>query len=228
VRKLTQNLCAAVLLLASHAPVALAIPVYEAQLDQYSFLTPGNSGIAYLTSPNEEFRRAQSFTVGIGGQLDSILVEFNPAVVSWGEGVADQMRLLSMNNGVPGEVLATSAARTLTPFNTPTNNYVFGTFDFTGFGLNFNVGDVLAFEIIYDGGVQWYEDTYAGGSDLIINPGFYENWTAIPQIDTAFQTYMAPRQLVPEPSILWLLAAGLVAAFVLKNRCNGRISDQRW
>src|SRR5262245_2337951 len=91
-------------LLVSHSVVSTA-----AVLDQYSFLTPGNSGIAYTTYGN--FHRAQTFTVGTGGVLDSIKVEFNGAVVDWPSNVDNEMRLLSTSAGAPGSILATSAIR---------------------------------------------------------------------------------------------------------------------
>jgi hypothetical protein len=219
-RRLTSSLCVAALLLVCHSPAALAIPVSGSTLDQFSFLEPGNAGTAYLTTPGEVFRRAQTFTVGIEGQLDRILVEFNRGVLDWDASIASQMRLLSVNNGIPDAILATSSARTITPYDTDTVSTAFGTFDFFDLGLNFNVGDVLAFEIIYDGAVQWYENTYAGGSDIIINPPYYYDWTAIPEIDTAFQTYMVASSstAVPEPSTMSLLLAAGFAAIILQRR----------
>lgn len=187
-------------------------------LDQHSFtgLTPSvNAGIAYLSDASWGFRRAQTFTVGIDGYLNSVLVEFNAGVSQWPSGTIQEMRILkTTSSGVPTDtVLASVGPFTLT-------NDVFGTFDFSSYNLHLSAGSVLAFEIIGSGAAQMnnstdpsspYYPTYQGGSDFYINqPYGIANWTQNLGGDLRFQTYMNP---VPLPAAAWLFGSGLAVLF---------------
>lgn len=183
-------------------------------LDQYSFteLTPSDgAGIAYISDTFGSFRRAQTFTVGLNGYLDSVLVEFNGAVSGWPDGSIQEMRILGTTpSGAPTDtVLASVSSYTL--------NNVFGTFNFSSSNLYLSAGSVLAFEIIGDGAVQTnnstdisspYYPSYQDGSDYYINhPYGIHNWTQNAGNDLRFQTYMNP---VPLPATAWLFASGLL------------------
>lgn len=185
-------------------------------LDQHSFteLSPSNAGVASLSDSLGNFRRAQTFTVGFDGYLDSVLVEFNGAVPYWPSGTIQEMRLLGTTaSGIPTDnILAT--------VNTYSLDSVFGSFNFSASNLYLSAGSVLAFEVIGGGAIQVnnstdisspYYPSYQGGSDYYINPAYGINdWTQNAGADLRFQTYMNP---VPLPAAAWLFGSGLIGLF---------------
>jgi hypothetical protein len=176
-------------------------------LDQVSLETPGFNG---FISDGAGFGRAQTFTVGIAGLLDSVEVTMLPVFVAGPGDNPTTLRILATSGGVPvggsggSTVLATSSS-------------VIGsggafTFDLSAAALAVDVGDVLAIEIL-GGGWSWAEgaNSYAGGGDYFFNGSSTPDWTANDGIDNAFRTFVENGLVtaVPEPASLALFGAGL-------------------
>jgi hypothetical protein len=168
-------------------------------LDQVSLKGPGSGG---TTSPGGDFGRAQTFTVGIAGVLDSVEVTMlSVAPVT--------LRILATSGGAPVGGAGGSTVLALSSSVTALGNSY--TFDLSLAALAVAVGDVLAIEVF---GGSWAAgaDTYAGGSDYYYNTDFSKNdWTAAP-FDNAFRTFVEDAPLltaVPEPASLALFGAGL-------------------
>ncbi len=192
---LTTGLAAVVL--AIEAPNAGATPV----LDQMYFDSDTQDLIAgYGSSPDNSFRRAQTFTVGLDGTLDH--VEMRGAA-----GAA--MRILATTEGVPTfNVLASTGS-----FVTTGDGWI--SWDLSGSGLAVRAGEVLAMDMLgtapnscYWLG-DWPGEGYAGGADYFLNvaygfPGFTLN-TQEPH-DWFIRTYVE----VPEPVAMVLLGIGLL------------------
>lgn len=183
-------------------------------LDQYSFrdLIQGtNSTIAVLSNANGNFRRAQTFTVGVDGYIDSIIVELNEGVKDFTPSFyAQEMRILDTSpSGAPTNNIIASV-------DTYILNNVFGIFDFRSLNIFANAGTVLAFEIVGAGAIQGNNNLYLGGSDFVINK--YRNindWQQDLPTDLAFQTYMSP---VPLPTSVILFAPSLAGLLLLKSK----------
>ena len=170
-------------------------------LDQVSLPGSGASGNA---SNGGTFGRAQTFTVGIAGVLDSVEVTMD-------FGTPTTLRILATSGGLPvggaagSTVLATSSSATAsgTTF----------TFDLSPAALAVAVGDVLAIEI-FGGNWLYSDDPYAGGSSYFFNVGgtfSVDTWTS-GSADTAFRTFVEDAPVltaVPEPASLALFGAGL-------------------
>jgi hypothetical protein len=165
-------------------------------LDQVSV---GGTGSA-RTSNGTTFGRAQTFTVGIAGLLDSV-------EVTMADGTPTTLRILATSGGVPvggsggSTVLATSSAATVLGASF--------TFDLSPAALAVAVGDVLAIEIF---GGRWVTgpNTYAGGNGDFYNADFsIPNWSPLSS-DQAFRTFVENGlATVPEPASLALFGAGL-------------------
>jgi hypothetical protein len=205
----------ALILLGGSIPaVAGAIPVVSggtAVLDQFSFPDINQAlpelGTAFLSGQNGEFRRAQTFTVGLDGFLDSILVQFDSDLLTFPFPISSyvsEFRLLETSNAAPTNIIATRQTVSL--------NGQFGTFDLSDSNLFFTAGTVLAFELVGQGGVQTETngDTYLGGSDYFLNTRFGINEFRPNPIDLRFQTYVNTVS-VPEPGTLALCLSALFA-----------------
>jgi hypothetical protein len=212
---------AAILLVTSYAQ---AIPV----LDQIYF-DPVLNSTGGTSRPDNSFRRAQTFTVGIGGLLNSVDVFDGGGLGSilnfWQmSGTPGSMRILATSNGVPTfTVLASMNVALYT-----TDNWV--TWDFSSSGLFVTPGEVLALDLLIPmQGPGWSGHVpggYSGGADYFLNTEFgILNFTRNTNLDVDwfFRTFVGegersglqplpppppPPRSIPEPSALWLLLAG--------------------
>jgi len=170
-------------------------------LDQSSYGAGGSSG--GLSLLNMTFGRAQTFTAGLDGTLDSVTVNLNPTGVAVGP-----MRILQTSGGAPiggsaGSVVLASS----TDYASVGLDY---TFSFSAVPFTVHAGDVLAIEVYgLPGTPSWLGTAaagYAGGASYYFNTEFgVSNWTPGPT-DYHFATYM---DVVPEPGSAVLLALGM-------------------
>ncbi|WP_099882188.1 PEP-CTERM sorting domain-containing protein [Massilia violaceinigra] len=165
----------------------------------------------------DTFRRAQTFTVGVSGFLNSVQV-----FTTGTKDTFDNMNILDRVEGT-GNIISTSQLVDKT--------WSTVTFDFRPYNIAVKAGDVLAFEIFgkSEGDMQVVEyygvnnsawnDSYTGGSDFFINPDFgYTTFTPNP-IDAYFvSTVDNGVPAVPEPSHYAMLALGLLCVGALASR----------
>ncbi len=176
-----------------------------AQILDQDNVNPSPNASGRLSEFDGSFRRAQTFTVGMGGILHSVEVEADEP---------EELRILSTAKGVPTyTTLATSTS--------VTSSASFHLFDLTAANLSINSGDVLAIELVkvgepghvshyWTGTFELGGGYYPGGSDYYINPDYgATTWTQNLDDDWNFRTYV-----VPEPGSLVLLGAGVVAVLV--------------
>lgn len=206
--KLTGRLAAfavsGVLMTAVWSGAASAIVV----LDQDHIVSGGNT---FSSLSEAGFGRAQTFTVGVAGTLDSIDVD----ILSLGG--SPLMRILGTTGGVPdGGAAGSTVLASSSSFLSIGNIH---TFDFSGDNLLVDIGDIFAIEVIGSGqwrGIGGDGSSYPDGSDFFFNTTFasIENWTASGGFDNSFRTFVdtgAVAVAVPEPSTAALGIAGLGA-----------------
>jgi hypothetical protein len=159
-----------------------------------------------MSTPSRDyssFRRAQTFTVGINGILNSIAV--------FGSSQFDSINILSTLNGVPTTILGMSSQYQATGRST--------TFDVSALNVNVAVGDVFAFEVkgwgMLDGAYG-----YSGGSDFYINPSFGINsFTSNSSSDSFFVTTVDGQSVaVPEPGSIGLFLIAGISMLALRRR----------
>ena len=172
-------------------PVVGATPV----LDQVYF-DPDANFFGSSSFAGNRFRRAQTFTVGIGGTLDHVDMR--------GE-AGSSMRILETTGGVPTfTVLASTGS-----FLTTVDGWI--CWDLSSSGLAVMPGDLLAMDMLGGGWEGHKPGEYAGGADYFLNATFgTPNFTFVPGRDRFLRTFVDVSQSVPEPSTLFLLGTGLL------------------
>jgi hypothetical protein len=202
----------AILLLAPAPSRAAAI------LDQ-SFDPGTPSAFAAVFGPTSGFGAifqdvAQTFTVGVSGQLTQIDILMTTRGTPPGDLILD---VRSTTAGVPNEDDGSVLGSIVVPAATlPPASFV--SFDLSGAGIQLAAGDVVAF-VLRSRDSTLGDDYWIGGGDpggyaagdafLRQNgsPGTWQPWDGSTNvIDLGFKTYM----LVPEPGTGVLLALGLV------------------
>jgi probable HAF family extracellular repeat protein len=166
---------------------------------------------------------AQTFTVGLSGQLSRIELDV------WRKSVTTQNLRVDIRRTVAGTPVASDSQAlgvvTLPPSAVPIEPihsfpYVpqFTSIDFSSFNIQVHSGDVLAIALHCDAtdyyhGYLWHTsnqgvDNYPRGTEF----GRYNGgaWYA-PQYDCAFHTFVT----VPEPSMIVLLLAGALASIAV-------------
>jgi hypothetical protein len=159
---------------------------------------------------------AQTFTVGLGGILDSIAGQF------WfptGDPGAITVQIRSTVGGVPSDIVLASDSGPI-PVGVA-NIAVFSSFDFLPANLAVSVGEVLAIVAVPAGRqINWNSSnpgnsTYAGGTAWTQPTG----WTDV-GVDFHFRTFV-----VPEPSPASLLLLGVGAVVLTPRRIRGIVRD---
>ncbi|MEM8943644.1 MAG: hypothetical protein AAGD11_00560 [Planctomycetota bacterium] len=162
----------------------------------------------------------QTFTVGVGGTLDSIDVQVQHSFA----GMPTSALVLTLRSTLPdgapdrtqdlGSVsLPAGSISAFTDFRSGP----FATFDVSGLSISVSAGDVLAFELssatpdsipyfVYDS----QSDIYAGGSEYLFDPDDGAFFSV--SRDLGFRTLVA----IPEPSAL--LCVGFTAAAITCRR----------
>lgn len=181
-------------------------------LDQNTIIDFGayNSEIGSAASSyfNGDFRRAQTFTVGVEGSLNKLAVDFD--LNHTGTPPVYSINILQTDAaGRPTDnILATVSS-----FSWSSN---LATFDFSSSNLYLKLNSVYAFEVV--GGLIRANNSmvsgspvaalYAGGSDYYKYSGL--DWTSNPTADLRFQTYMTP---VPLPASIAFFGPALFGLF---------------
>ncbi len=157
----------------------------------------------------DELNHAQTFTVGLAGQLTRIDVGLNPSSGILSVDLTDTIA------GEPGSTVLASDTFSA-GFSTGPGLY---SFDFTPFNVMVNVGDVLAFSLAGDPGsafgvFAFDGDAYPGGLDFNRVNSVGPSWVdfSSSQVDLRFRTWVDPDAsptAVPLPAALPLLAGGL-------------------
>ena len=217
------------LVLLSTAGIATADPI---SLDQRSVPSQpegaDGSTIALLTVPSGAFRRAQTFTAGLSGDLARIDVLLSS--------------VFGTRNLVPGDVLLQVLdtvggvpISTVLASNHSAVNSVDGwrTFELTT-PIRVESGRILAIELIYpteQGGFGWRGQQpgthYQPGGDFFLNVSAgVPSFTLNPDADNFFRTFVdtAP---TPEPTTV-VLALMVIAALGLNSRVGTRGPTESW
>jgi hypothetical protein len=168
-----------------------------------TFHEAGGFGVSAPSSDYFSFRRAQTFTVGINGILNSIAV--------FGDRQFYKINILSTLNGVPTTILGMSSQYQATGRST--------TFDVSALNVNVVVGDVFAFEVKGEGMLDG-SNGYSGGSDFFINPDFGINsFKFNGRSDTFFVTTVDGQSVaVPEPGSIGLFLIAGISMLALRRR----------
>ncbi len=166
-------------------------------LDQSNYANEYNLDVGFTASTAW---RAQTFTVGISGQLARIDVDIYLRQSASG---FIQLDLLSTSAGVPtSTVLGNASVLNSSVPNSP-DNHAFVTFDLTASNINVTQGEVLAIALsssndqLIGGWLGSTTTQYAGGEHFYNYPTNQNGWVAYGEdADLYFKTYVN----IPEPA----------------------------
>jgi hypothetical protein len=188
------------------APDAQATTV----LDQ-EYLVSNDALALFSQATRPGFRRAETFTVGVTGTLNEIVVvNRNPGVLFTG------LNILSTSDGVPTTMIV-ATGEFLFEFG---REDMFVAMEAFSVSLPVSVGDVLAIEPIVAGnGFSGFwranqPGTYIGGGDYFVNSDLGINvFTPSGNADNFLTFVEVPETHIPEPPSLWLFGAALLWAW---------------
>jgi hypothetical protein len=201
-------ICVAAILASVMSPFCAPSHVAASTLDQEQTLFSATSGFADVQM------LAQTFTVGITGQLSTIAVNLCCSTSEI------TLNLLQVSGGVPTTSIIATAVAT-TPSNSGTLTY----FDFTNSNISVFAGETLAFEPSstvggsmgidiaynapnpYSGGELFYTNLSQGVDQLEPFVSQLTGQGPIGGVDAQFATYVSPT--TPIPAALPLFATGL-------------------
>ena len=189
------------------AAALLAIPVHATTvLDQQ--YTAGSYASGFTYSGND-FRRAQTFTVGVAGTLSEVDIFYGDFYLGTPNsfGSFTGLNVFSTSSGIPTSTSLETG--TLLSANSGVAKF--------SLSISVSVGDVLAIEPLTTySSFYWLADSgangYNGGGDYYIHPTYnVNNWTAT-GADNNFETFVTTGvSATPLPASLPLFASGLGA-----------------
>lgn len=185
---------------------AAAVPVLDQDNSSATVIGAGAGSLGTT------FGRAQTFTVGVAGDLAAI--EFQLGNVN---DTPSRIDILATSGGVPTGGSPVDPSVLGTVFG-GTNNAGWASFDVLSLGLSVAVGDVLAFKV-WEGHVLAADTSYAGGNAFFFNTGANIDDWATQSSELLFRTYVeeaAPA--VPLPAGLPLLLSGVAALAITRKR----------
>lgn len=157
--------------------------------------------------------QAQTFTVGLSGQLTSIDIFLRAAGIAAGPVFSTApltVRLLpTVVGGAPNDDISTALATVTVAGSTLPTIHAFHNIDFSTFNINVMAGDVLAWQIVgnYSAPISFGADAYSGGGRYARNAG---PWIPLVGQDFGFRTYVDTNVVaVPEPGMLAVFGLGL-------------------
>ena len=185
-------------------PIAVSsVPVHATTvLDQQ--YTAGNSPAGF-SHEGSDFRRAQTFTVGVAGTLSEVDIFYVDAGSPSSFGNFTGLNIFTTSGGVPSSALL-GTGTLLSEIN--------GVAKFSS-SISVLVGDVLAIEPLttvstHDWLASGGAGSYAGGGDYYINPSFNVFDWSPSGADNNFETFVTTSVgAVPLPAAFPLLASGL-------------------
>lgn len=218
-RKLTAALSVAVGL--AFATAGQAAPMLDQEYDAFA------AGADSAVLLNSNFAHAQSFTVGIAGQLTSMELQIRQTNLD--PPVSDlTFEILPIMGGIPGG--AALASGSIAQATVPELDFSDGSFvsvDLSSFNIFVGVGEVLAIALEYldSGSYNWLStpvgNFYGAGSQFVsLPPGPFD--VELVNGDLGFRTFVDPDAMPPiavaEPGTLVGLAFGLIALGFARRR----------
>jgi len=201
----------------SHAGVIVAD---QANLPPFTTLSAAGFG-------GQTNERGQTFTVGIGGRLDSISVAI--ARLNAGQTNDVVFRIFDTVGAIPATERAaiTLSATTFSVGGGVLDPFVFVNIPLASFNISVAPGDVLAFAAVTSGSGFFSmqgganSSPYASGNRIFrsLPSGSFQVNTFGPTVDFAFQTFVdTDPATVPEPSTLALAGVGLLSLGLHRKR----------
>jgi hypothetical protein len=191
--------------------VGFAVPILDQVHDVSPLATWGGGFGCPCATPGDFFDVAQTFTVGVTGQLTSLdlYITSNPGFPS--SPLLFDIRPVSSSGAPLAANTSALISRAIPAANIPGPDTAFFTVDLTSSNLSIVAGDVLAIVLRSElgnygfGGAPY--NPYGGGAffgrQVLASPG----WTLDGfNGDLGFRTFVEPASAVPEPSSLALLS----------------------
>lgn len=206
------------------ATAGQAAPVLDQEYDAFA------AGADSAVLLNTNFAHAQSFTVGIAGQLTSMELQIRKTNLD--PPVSDlTFDILSFMGGIPsGPALASGSIAAASVPDLDFTDDSFVSVDLSSFNIFVGVGEVLAIALTYldSGSYNWLStpvgNFYGAGSQFVsLPPGPFD--VELVNGDLGFRTFVDPDATapVPEPGTLATLAFGLlVFGFARRQRFKSR------
>ncbi|MFO1328886.1 MAG: PEP-CTERM sorting domain-containing protein [Rubrivivax sp.] len=207
---------------------ALALPAAQAALLDQSFDATNGASSYAVVGPSPGQTLAQTFTAGMTGTLTSVslMLDRQPSAAG-----PLTLSILGTNAGVPLGTGATLFSQSFDISGLPTTDfaYQFTDFDISAAGVQVVSGQVYAIALTRNSGsflsqwVSWNARTgasasYAGGALYAGDGDLVTSYSAAPDGDAGFKTFVEPAAAVPEPGPLALLSVGLIGLASTRRR----------